>query len=239
MPALNNANGSLILASTSPRRRELVALLGLPFQFASVDVDESAQPHESPEELVRRLSHAKAQSGVRQYRDAIVVAADTVVALDDSILGKPSDAADAVRMLQLLRGRAHVVYTGLAIARVQREAQHIATTTVWLRDYSDAEIAAYVATGDPLDKAAAYAIQHSAFHPVARIEGCYSNVMGLPLCRLYLSLKEFGVDVPRPETIFQNSIEASCPVAQEISVRHAERSEASRGTERDPSLHSG
>ncbi|MBI4790484.1 MAG: septum formation protein Maf [Chloroflexi bacterium] len=216
MLAAKNDRGGLILASTSPRRRELVALLGLPFQFAAVDVDEAPRANESAEEMVRRLAIAKARSGSSQHPGAIVVAADTIVALDHSILGKPDDAGDAIRMLKRLRARPHIVYTGLVLADGTREHLQIATTTVWMRDYSDAEIAAYVDTGDPLDKAAAYAIQHPAFHPVARIEGCYSNVMGLPLCRLYLALREFGIGVPDPHSILGNLLEANCPVAQEI-----------------------
>ncbi len=206
----------IILASTSPRRRELVKQLGLDFRFVSVDIDESPQPGESPIELVRRLSHAKVRQGTRDLAAGIVVAADTVVLLDDSILGKPQDARDAVRMLTALRGRSHVVFTGLAVARGSREVQLDATTTVWMRDYSDSEIADYVATGDPLDKAAAYAIQHAHFHPVERIEGCYANVMGLPLCRLYLALREFGAAPPDPVCVFSTHLEADCPVARQI-----------------------
>lgn len=208
----------LILASTSPRRRELITQFGLPFESISVDVDESAHDNESPQALVTRLARAKVRSGVAIARkgDAIVVAADTVVALDEQILGKPCDPDDASRMLRLLRGRAHVVHSGIAVAQGTREVMQTAQTIVWMRDYSDSEIAAYVATGDPLDKAAAYAIQHSAFHPVARIEGCYANVMGLPLCRVCLGLLQFGIQPPEPQRVFTSYLEADCPKAKEI-----------------------
>lgn len=204
----------IILASTSPRRRELVTLLDLPFHFISADVDESSRDDESPDALVQRLSRAKAQGAPRA--DAIIVAADTIVALDYAILGKPRDAGDAARMLQLLRARPHLVYSGLTVARGAREITQIAMTTVWMRYYSDAEIAAYVATGDPLDKAAAYAIQHVAFRPVARIEGCQANVMGLPLCHLYRALKSFGVAIAEPDRACQAHLGIACLVAREI-----------------------
>ncbi len=207
---------SIVLASTSPRRRELMTRLGLEFVSVAVDVDEMPRPGETPEDLVRRLSLAKVESGVRAYPESIVVAADTVVSIDGTILGKPTDEQDAVRMLKLLRGRSHIVFTGLAVARATRVEPYLATTTVWMRDYSDDEIAAYVGTGDPLDKAAAYAIQHAVFHPVARIQGCYANVMGLPLCRVYLGLKQFGVVVQDPERFLTSPLEIECPVSQEI-----------------------
>lgn len=186
-----------------------------------MDVDESPHPGELPQDLVRRLARAKVQSGVLNagHPDAIIVAADTVVALDDLILGKPSDPADAARMLRLLRGRAHVVHSGIAVAQGAREIVQTQTTTVWMRDYAEPEIAAYVATGDPLDKAAAYAIQHSEFHPVARIEGCHANVMGLPLCRVYLGLREFDIQPGDPARIFSSYLEADCPTAREIRNR--------------------
>jgi MAF protein len=209
---------TLILASTSPRRRELITRFELPFELASVNVDESALPAESPQELVQRLGRAKAQEGLHRSPrlGAMVIAADTVVSIDGQILGKPEDPADAIRMLKQLRGRAHIVYSGLVVATRERQVAELAETTVWMRDYADAEIDSYVATGDPLDKAAAYAIQHPAFHPVARIDGCYSNVMGLPLCRLYLALMEFGVQIEHPERVLANPPEEDCPEARRI-----------------------
>jgi MAF protein len=214
-------NPLLTLASTSPRRRELITRFELPFELASVDVDESARPAESPQELVQRLGRAKAQDGLRQssHPGGMVIAADTVVSIDGQILGKPSDPADAVRMLKQLRGRAHIVYSGVVVATRERETTQLAETTVWMRNYTDAEIDSYVATGDPLDKAAAYAIQHPVFHPVAHIDGCYSNVMGLPLCRLYLALMEFGVPIEHPERILATPPEEDCPEARRIKSK--------------------
>ena len=216
----------IILASTSPRRRELVGILGLTFQFISAEVDESPRAHESPAELVRRLSRAKAETcpersrriGARRAErpDEIVIGADTVVSIDDTILGKPVDAADAVRMLTTLRNRPHVVYSGVTVMRGDKSITQIATTTVHMRNYSDAEIAAFVATGEPLDKAAAYAIQNTAFKPVARIEGCFANVMGLPLCHLYRALIAFEVALDEPDQACQNSLGIDCPVASDI-----------------------
>ena len=206
----------LFLASTSPRRRELVTRLNLPFEFLSVDVDESPLAEESPRVMVERLALTKLNSARAVRPDAILVSADTTVALDDSILGKPENASDAARMLRLLRGRSHRVFTGVAVAAGSRQRVQTAETVVWMREYSDAEIESYVATGDPLDKAAAYAIQHPNFHPVARIDGCYANVMGLPLCRVYLSLREFGVEVADPEPLFRSYLEADCPAAHSI-----------------------
>jgi septum formation protein len=209
-------NAPLILASTSPRRRELITLVGLEFKFISADIDEAPRAGEPPAELVWRLSRAKAALGVHQFPDAMIVAADTLVSLDGAILGKPKDSADATRMLQRLRDRAHIVYSGVTIAQGARQITQVATTTVWMRDYSDAEIAAYVATDDPLDKAAAYAIQHDAFRPVARIDGCHANVMGLPLCHLFRALKAFGVAVAEPDRACQAHLKITCPVARGI-----------------------
>lgn len=209
-------NTPLILASTSPRRRELITLFGLEFKFISADTDEAPRAGEPPAELVWRLSRAKAALGVQNFHDAVIVAADTLVSLDGAILGKPKDSADAARMLQLLRSRAHIVYSGVTVAQGARQITQVATTTVWMRDYADSEIAAYVATGDPLDKAAAYAIQHAAFRPVARIDGCHANVMGLPLCHLFGALRAFGVAVDEPDRACQEYLKIVCPVARGI-----------------------
>jgi nucleoside triphosphate pyrophosphatase len=188
----------LILASGSPRRRQLLPLLGLPFVVKSVAVDERALDGEAPTELVLRVSQAKALAvnGVRH--DELVVAADTVVVLDGQVLGKPTGPEDAVRMLHLLRGRPHTVYSGVSVwhSAWRRMVCELAESTVWMREYADDEIDRYVASGDPLDKAGAYAIQHSGFDPVCRIEGCYLTIVGLPLCHLGRALDGFGVVVP-------------------------------------------
>ncbi len=188
----------IVLASASPRRRELFELLRLPFVVETAEVDETPRPGEAPEVLVARLSAIKAASVIGNVSHGLVVAADTVVVLDDEILGKPRDADHAVRMLRRLRNREHVVHSGVAVADAasRRTAIHLSATTVWMRDYSDAEIEAYVASGDPLDKAGAYAIQHAGFRPVARIEGCFAGVMGLPLGALTDGLAHFNIKPP-------------------------------------------
>ncbi len=183
----------LVLASTSPRRRDLLALLGIPFEVASPEVPETPGLGESPSNVVQRLSLAKARAYAGDSPDAAVIAADTIVVLDDRILGKPVDAADAARMLRELRGRAHQVFSGVAVVAADLEESAVIETVVWMRDYSDAEIERYVQSGDPLDKAGAYAIQHAAFHPVARIEGCPLNVMGLPLCHIDRMLRRLAL----------------------------------------------
>jgi septum formation protein len=189
----------LLLASQSPRRRELLALLGLPFEVSAPDVAESPKPGESPAALAVRLSQAKAYAACF---DATIVACDTVVALDGELLGKPRDAAEATTMLRRLRGRSHVVYSALTLMEraIDRVVTDTAETRVAMRDYTDAELAAYVASGDPLDKAGAYAIQHASFHPVAEVQGCYANVMGLPLCHLTRCLCAWGIEPPHDVT---------------------------------------
>lgn len=188
----------LLLASNSPRRRELLGLLGLPFDVVTAEVDESPIDGESPAEMVQRLSLAKARAAaMRSGGPALVIGADTTVALEGQVLGKPSDTGDVRRMLWMLRDRAHQVYTGVALVEAPggRTRNWVTESLVWMRSYSDAEVEAYIGTGDPFDKAGAYAIQHPVFRPVARIEGCYANVMGLPLCDLAARLKEMNAPV--------------------------------------------
>jgi MAF protein len=188
----------LILASGSPRRRQLLSLLGIPFVIKVADVDETPYPGEPPSEMVLRVSRDKALAAGQARHDEVVIAADTVVVLDGRIMGKPADADEARQMLGLLRNRSHLVYTGIAVWHVaqQRLVQELGESVVWMRDYKDDEVTIYVNSRDPLDKAGAYAIQHAGFRPVARIEGCWLNVMGLPLCHLARALARFGIDVP-------------------------------------------
>ncbi len=189
---------AIILASVSPRRRELLGLLGLPFTGRTVEVDETPRPGETPEVLVARLSATKAAAVARTLKSGLVVAADTVVALEGEVLGKPRDAAHAVEMLRRLRARMHSVHSGVTVvdAASGRATINLSDTAVWMRDYDDAEIETYVAGGDPLDKAGAYAIQHAEFRPVARIQGCFTGVVGLPLGALSDGLAHFGVTLP-------------------------------------------
>ena len=186
---------NLLLASQSPRRRELLALLGLPFEVTVAHVAEVPQAGEPPDALVVRLSRAKA-SATSARSGVLVIACDTVVALDGGLLGKPRDAGDAMTTLRRLRGRSHTVYSAITLleAATGRTLTDVVETQVMMRAYTDAEIAAYVASGDPLDKAGAYAIQHAEFHPVAELQGCYANVMGLPLCHLTRSLRAWGIE---------------------------------------------
>lgn len=182
----------LILASGSPRRRELLSLLGLPFTVQPSEVDEGNHAGETAAAMVSRLSQAKALALLTPTRSGLVVAADTTVCLDAGVLGKPTDPDDAAKMLRRLRARAHIVFSSVTLmdAHTRWMRTELAESQVWMRNFSDEEIAAYVASGDPLDKAGSYAIQYADFRPVARIIGCYANVMGFPLCHLYCMLRE-------------------------------------------------
>jgi septum formation protein len=194
----------LVLASASPRRRELLTQAGFTFQMHPAHIPEEPYPGEDPLTYVMRLAREKAQVVYRELTalegsareghpdrqsPLAVLGADTTVTLDDHILGKPEDAADAARMLQLLSGRMHRVMTGVALVTADRVEVGAETTAVTFLALSDAEIAAYVATGEPMDKAGAYAIQGRAARWIPRIEGCYFNVVGLPLARVSTMLK--------------------------------------------------
>ncbi len=219
-----NARPPLVLASNSPRRRELLALVDLPFEIIVADVDESLRAGESPREYVIRLAEEKARAAsVRADASQVVAAADTAVVDADAVLGKPADPSEAKRMLRRLRGRVHRVFTGIAVLRVRdgNILTDVCVTDVPMRAYSDAEIEAYVTTGDPLDKAGAYAIQHADFQPVESMKGCYASVMGLPFCHLMrlLRLMDFplGADVPAR---CQSFLKYDCPVYKEIGLQN-------------------
>lgn len=185
----------LILASSSPRRAEILANAGLPFSVLSSAVDESPYPGESPVALVQRLANAKADLvTARAVGPAIVLAADTVVVLDDKTLGKPNSLEDARHMLQQLSGRTHSVLTGVALVRLPdgERRQFIESTLVHFRPITDEELSSYLATEEPYDKAGAYAIQGRAGRYIPRIEGCYFNVVGLPLSRVLTELHTLG-----------------------------------------------
>lgn len=191
----------LILASASPRRQELLRLLGIPHRVRPTAVDEVPLPGESPAALVSRLSRAKAH-WVAQREAGLILAADTVVVLDGRILGKPRDVAEARAMLLALRDRWHLVYTAITLMEVPHSGQVRATQTevdiarVHIRPFTSHELAVYLASGDPLDKAGGYAIQHPAFRPVDKVEGCRATVMGLPI-RVMISLfQKLGGPVP-------------------------------------------
>jgi septum formation protein len=210
----------LILASNSPRRRQLLSLGGWKFSIAIADIDENLLPAEAPGDYVLRLAEAKARKSAENANpEGVVIAADTTVVDGGNILGKPTDETDAVRMLKRLRGHTHQVYTGLAMLRMSdnQSLTDLSVTDVPMRVYTDEEIEAYVQTGDPLDKAGAYAIQHPGFHPVENLEGCFASVMGLPLCRLTYLLQQFDIT---PETSVglrcQAKLQYDCPISAAI-----------------------
>jgi len=188
----------IVLASSSPRRRDLFALLGLPFQAVDPQVDETPLEGEKPKSTALRLASAKAQEAATSHPEAIIVAADTLVILGEKILGKPKDGNEAVAILETLRGKKHQVISGVIVldAATGEKREEVADTQVWMRDYSKAEVVHYIGRGEPFDKAGGYAIQDKGFRPVAKVKGCYANVMGLPLCHLYTALKRVGVNPP-------------------------------------------
>jgi septum formation protein len=210
----------LVLASNSPRRRELLALGGWMFHVRPADVDESPHPGEAPGDYVLRLAQAKAHA-CRPYAHSgqIIVAADTAVVIDDRLLGKPRDVAEAADMLRRLRGRSHQVFTGLAVLQIPEENLYtdLCVTDVPMRDYGNEEINAYVASGDPLDKAGGYAIQNAVFHPVEKLAGCYASVMGLPLCHLMRTLGKVNV-LPRTDVPArcQAALHYPCPISSAV-----------------------
>jgi nucleoside triphosphate pyrophosphatase len=188
----------IILASASPRRRELLEQIGLTFDIIPSAAEEQVLPGESPEEHVVRLSQDKALdvAGRKDVNGRWFIGSDTIVLCDNQILGKPKDSKDATAMLQMLSGREHQVLSGFALIdqKTGRQITEAVSTKVRFRQLSEAEIARYIATGEPDDKAGSYAIQGMGVCFVASIEGSYTNVVGLPLCRLTLALKE--LDVP-------------------------------------------
>jgi len=185
----------LILASTSPRRAEILRNAGLAFTVLSSAVDETPLPEESPETLVLRLAKAKADlAAARAVGPAIVIAADTEVVLDNKALGKPRSIEDAQHMLEQLSGRTHAVLTGVALVRLPdaERREFMESTLVHFRPITAEEMAAYLSTEEPYDKAGAYAIQGLAGRFIPRIEGCYFNVVGLPLSRVVTELQSLG-----------------------------------------------
>jgi septum formation protein len=174
----------LVLASQSPRRAEILRQAGIPFVVRAAPVDETLQSGEMPEDYIRRLAEEKARA-VPAGPDQIVLAADTTVVVDSEILAKPADATDARRMLTLLSGRRHEVMTGICLRRGDAQICDHAVTAVWFATMSEQEIDDYVASGEPMDKAGAYAVQGAASKFIPRIEGCYYNVMGLPVSLVY------------------------------------------------------
>jgi septum formation protein len=230
----HTVNATLLLASASPRRRELIKLLGLPVETTTADIDEMPRAHEAAPDLARRLSREKAESvasafilhtalqprsGCKCPSSFIIIASDTTVALESEPLGKPLDAAGARSMLMRLRDRVHQVHTAITLidTAFDQSISDLATSDVRMRAYSDQEGEDYIASGDPFDKAGAYAIQHRGFHPVENFTHCFANVMGLPLCHVARSLRKLGIeplnDVPNACQAYLNY---ACPVYESI-----------------------
>lgn len=210
----------LFLASNSPRRRQLIALGGWDFQLVSVNVDESPRAAELPSAYVLRLAEGKARAAASVVPPgSLVLAADTTVVDGGELLGKPADEQEAERMLRRLKGRSHQVYTALAVLRLAdgRLETELCLTDVPMRVYSDDEMWAYIQSGDPLDKAGAYAIQHAGFNPVEGLRGCYANVVGLPLCHLTRCLLRLDL-APRADVpaACQAAFEYQCPIYRQV-----------------------
>jgi septum formation protein len=224
----------LVLASSSPRRKQLMTLLGLPYSVRPIPVDETPHRDEQPLDYVRRVTQMKAdayasQSGVMgpvpesaglvPESAGLVIAADTIVVDGSDILGKPADKQDAIDILRRLRGRTHVVCTALVVYNLLTRQQEcdLCISHVPMRSYTDAEIERYVDSGDPLDKAGAYAVQHKGFHPVESFTGCYASVMGFPLCHVVRTLRKFDAqpkaDVP---AACQACLEYHCPIHEAV-----------------------
>ena len=182
----------IVLASSSPRRRDLLAMIGITHEVIPADIDEAYFPGEEPRAHALRLAQQKAASIAARNPTAIVVGADTIVVVDGAVLGKPLSAADAGRMLRILSGRTHVVYTAVAVQRAASAASAVEAVTVTFRALSDAEIAAYIDTGEPMDKAGAYGIQGFGATIVDRIEGDFFAVMGLPLGQMVRLMGKIG-----------------------------------------------
>jgi septum formation protein len=186
---------TVILASASPRRKELLHLAGLKFRVVASDYEESLCPGQKPHELAKHLAGEKALAVAQKYKDALIISADTFIVFGKKLLGKPQSAQEAVDMLKLLNGKEHTVITGYAVLDTQtgKRISRAVETRVWFRRLTPVEIKAYVRTGEPLDKAGAYAIQGRGSLIVRKIEGDYFNVIGLPLASLADTLKKFGI----------------------------------------------
>ena len=185
-------SAGLILASSSPRRQELLRAARIPFTSRSADINEDLRPNEAPREYTERLALEKAKIIHQSTTGFFVLGADTTVVVDEHILAKPLDAVDARRMLQLLSGRQHQVLTSVCLLGPHTHDVRTETTQVYFSEVTSAEIDWYISTGEPMDKAGAYGIQGIASRWIPRIEGCYFNVMGLPLSLVWRMLREAG-----------------------------------------------
>jgi septum formation protein len=188
----------LVLASASPRRQELMRNAGITFEVHPADIAEDPLPGEGAKDCAERLAREKALAVARQRPQDCVLGADTVVVVDGQLLGKPSDTADAARMLRMLSGREHQVITGVCLVVGGKPSVASETTTVTVNELTDKDIADYVASGEPMDKAGAYAIQGIASRWIPRIEGDYSNVVGLPVALVFRMLREHACEITSP-----------------------------------------
>lgn len=208
----------LILASNSPRRRQLIQLLGLPFEVHPAVLDENCLEGEDAQSYVIRLALEKGRQ-VASEMAGLVISADTIVVHRDAILGKPADPQEAREILLALRGHSHQVYSAIALIDRANDIEliDICKTEVPMRNYREQEVEAYIASGDPMDKAGAYGIQHAGFQPVENLKGCFASVMGFPVCHVLHNLRHLGIqveiDVP---AACQEASQYVCPVFEAI-----------------------
>jgi len=187
----------LILASGSPRRKELLGLLNIPFEIKAADIDESSLENEDVATLVERLSKSKAEHIAKVHRDSLVIAADTLVSINGNILSKPENDEEALSFLKMLSGSMHTVYSGYCVSYKGEARASVLTSKVYLRDLDEEELRWYLSTGEGKDKAGAYAIQGYGATLVEHIEGCYFNIVGLSLAHLCKEIKHFGFSLTR------------------------------------------
>lgn len=193
----------IVLASQSPRRRELLQKAGIPFSVRNIEISEEIYKEENPQDYVLRMAETKAKEGAKHEENALVIGADTIVCIDNEILGKPKDKEDAAEILNKIKGRTHLVYTGVSlnISKSEKTVSFVEKTEVHFAEMTDKEISDYIETGEPMDKAGAYGIQDKGALFVKRINGCFYNVMGLPLRRVYeeLNILTEGEEIERKE----------------------------------------
>jgi septum formation protein len=213
-------NFKVLLASTSPRRRQMLAWVVDEFNAVSANIDETPFAEEEPGDYVRRMARLKGEQALQDYPEVqLLLASDTIVVHGGKILGKPKDAADAQRMLVDLRGKIHTVLTAITIInQVSGLTIHdCCIAEVPMRLYTDEEIRQYIASGDPFDKAGAYAIQNESFHPVEKFSGCYACVMGLPLCHVVRQLSKMGMSLSQDiMVICYQRLSYSCTVSNSV-----------------------
>lgn len=193
----------IVLASQSPRRRELLQKAGISFSIRNIEISEEIYKEENPQDYVLRMAETKAKEGAKHEENALVIGADTIVCIDNEILGKPKDKEDAAKILNKIKGRTHLVYTGVSlnISKSEKTVSFVEKTEVHFAEMTDKEISDYIETGEPMDKAGAYGIQDKGALFVKRINGCFYNVMGLPLRRVYeeLNILTEGEEIERKE----------------------------------------